>query len=679
MSASALFFLILIIVAIAALIIWLIYSRRYQKASQEAAFVRTGFGGQKIVMSGGALVFPVLHEVIPVNMNTIRLNVVRSSTQALTTKDRMRMDVQTEFYLRVKPTLDDIAMAAQTLGRKTMDPDALKGLVEGKLVNALQAVAAEMNMDELHQNRGEFTHRVQDALADKLAQNGLELESVSLSNLDQTDRKFFNPQNAFDAEGLMLLTQIIQTRAKQRNAIERDTEVAIKKKDLEAEREKLNLSKEEEFARLEQEREIQVRKAEQSAQITAEKVEKERQAKEAELVAKQRVENTQISTEQEIEEKRIKKEHLVRISRIEADQATEEKLLAKDKELAEKDIEKVKFIEEARIASDRIVKEKEIELARLLDEARILAEQQVDKSRITSEKELEQERIAKTKLLEAAEIERKQSTEAADVARVIAILEKTKERVVAETEVDKARIEAVKTEEQAQTARQLEIAERAKAVEIIDAKKTVARETINIIETAEARMKAAISQAEAMGIVAGGEAEKIKRIATAEAEAEHVRVGAAEKRYQIDAQGKRALHEAENVLDPGKSATRVKMAIIEHMAEIIKESVRPLEAIEGIKILHVEGLATHTPGRGGHRRLARRRGQSGRSAGQQRLALPGPGAPFGFGAQGDRPHRRGYKRAHRPLAGPGRARPQRCARGGQGAQGQEVIPHPWLI
>ena len=126
MSVPALLFVVLICVAIAFLIVWLIYSRRYQRASQETAFVRTGFGGQKVVMNGGALVFPVLHEVIQVNMNTLRLEVTRANNQALITKDRLRMDVQAEFYVRVKPSLSDIAAAAQTLGRRTMNPDALK-------------------------------------------------------------------------------------------------------------------------------------------------------------------------------------------------------------------------------------------------------------------------------------------------------------------------------------------------------------------------------------------------------------------------------------------------------------------------------------------------------------------------------------------------------------------------
>ena len=35
------------------------------------------------------------------------------------TKDRMRVDIGAEFYLRVKPDSSSIALAAQTLGSRT--------------------------------------------------------------------------------------------------------------------------------------------------------------------------------------------------------------------------------------------------------------------------------------------------------------------------------------------------------------------------------------------------------------------------------------------------------------------------------------------------------------------------------------------------------------------------------
>ena len=47
------------------LVIGVIFARLYRRASAEQAFVRTGLGGQKVVMSGGAIVMPIFHEIIP--------------------------------------------------------------------------------------------------------------------------------------------------------------------------------------------------------------------------------------------------------------------------------------------------------------------------------------------------------------------------------------------------------------------------------------------------------------------------------------------------------------------------------------------------------------------------------------------------------------------------------------
>ena len=114
------------IILVALVVIGVIIARLYKRSSKEVSFVRTGFGGEKVILNGGALVLPVLHEVIPVNMNTLRLEVKRATDQALITRDRMRVDVMAEFYVRVKPTAESIATAAQTLGKKTMSPQELK-------------------------------------------------------------------------------------------------------------------------------------------------------------------------------------------------------------------------------------------------------------------------------------------------------------------------------------------------------------------------------------------------------------------------------------------------------------------------------------------------------------------------------------------------------------------------
>ncbi|NJO14915.1 MAG: flotillin family protein [Thioploca sp.] len=312
-----------VILVIALIAIGLIFAKLYQRSTKEVSFVRTGLGGQKVIMNGGALVLPIVHDTIPVNMNTVCLRVERAKEQALITRDRMRVDVTAEFYIRVSPNEEAIATAAQTLGHRTMHTDRILELIEGKFVDALRAVAAKMAMEELHEQRVNFVQEVQVGVSEDLQQNGLELETVSLTALDQTDIEYFNPQNAFDAEGLTKLTESIVVRKKRRNDIEQDTQVAIQTKNLEAERKKLELSRDTEYAKLGQQREVESYRAGQSAEIAKQQAEQERAAQEAKIVAQRQVEQAEIQKRQAIEEREIAQRKAVESAEIERKQAIE--------------------------------------------------------------------------------------------------------------------------------------------------------------------------------------------------------------------------------------------------------------------------------------------------------------------------------------------------------------------
>ena len=307
------------------LFIGMVFARLYHRATKETAFVRTGLGGQKVIMDGGAIVLPIFHEIIPVNMNTLKLEVSRREEQSLIALDRMRVDVAAAFFVRVKQTTESVSTAAQTLGRKTMEPAELKTLVEDKFVDSLRATAATMTMKELQDKRREFVQAVQNAVAEDLEKNGLELESVSLTSLDQTAKDFFNPSNAFDAEGLTKLTQETESRRKQRNDVEQDTEVQVRTKNLEAERLKLDITKQQEFATLTQQQEISNARANQVAEIAKIEAERHREAEEVRINAERLVKERRIEADRTVNSAEIDKNLSIQKKTIDADRETKVK------------------------------------------------------------------------------------------------------------------------------------------------------------------------------------------------------------------------------------------------------------------------------------------------------------------------------------------------------------------
>ena len=78
--------------------------------------------------------------------------------------------------------------------------------------------------------------------------------------------------------------------------------------------------------------------------------------------------------------------------------------------------------------------------------------------------------------------------------------------------------------------------------------------------------------------------------AQAEADADKIRTMALRIRHEIEAEGARLMNETHNMLTPDARMSLLRMRLVDKMEGIIRESVKPMERIEGIKILHVDGL-----------------------------------------------------------------------------------------
>ncbi|KPA23703.1 Inner membrane protein YqiK [Shimia sp. SK013] len=371
------------------LFIGLIMARLYKRATRETSLVKTGSGGRKVVMDGGTIVVPFLHEISEVNMKTLRLEVSRVNDQSLITKDRMRVDVGVEFYVSVNATEDGISRAAQTLGDRTFNVDQLREMIEGKLVDGLRAVAAQMTMDELHENRASFVQEVQNAISEDLLKNGLELEAVSLTALDQTPFESLDENNAFNAVGMQKLAAVIATSRKNRAEILADADVSVARSEMEAEKRKYEIDREQKEASINQVREIQMMQAAQEAEIA--------QKQEESDMAKERA--------------RIERERAVRASEIERERTIRESEIAKERELEVADQERQIIVarkseeeSQARASAD-VARAEAKKASEAIETARAVAEAERQKQIALIEAQKEAERQA-TAIRLAAEAEK---------------------------------------------------------------------------------------------------------------------------------------------------------------------------------------------------------------------------------------------------------------------------------
>ncbi|MEM6636283.1 MAG: flotillin domain-containing protein [Pseudomonadota bacterium] len=423
---------IILIIVIAAIVVALA-AWFYERSTNEVALLRTGAGGRKVVVDGGVLAVPYFHEISRVNMQTLRLDVERRGEASLITQDRLRVDVGAEFYVSVIPDEAAITRAAQTLGKRTFQRDELRSLIDGMMVDALRAVAAQMTMDELHENRAQFVSQVRQLLVETLGRYGLQLDSVSLTALDQTPFAALDENNAFNAVGMRKLAEVIAVSKKERAEIDADSEVSVRRAAMEASRKRLEIDLEERRAEIAQQQEIETLAAAQIAEVAKRKADSERMATEAKIDMERSIQAAEVAREQALsiaeQDRQIAiaaKSQEESKAQVEADAARAEAVKAAE------------AVETARALADA---ERRAELARVAAEAK--AKTAATEAEITAKSEAATAKDISAAKREAAEADKavKLAAAEADLARIQA--QNARSDALVAMELEKARLDAM--------------------------------------------------------------------------------------------------------------------------------------------------------------------------------------------------------------------------------------------
>lgn len=305
--------------AVAVILIVLFLNRYYVKSSRDIALIRTGAGGRKVIIDGGALALPILHRVERVSMRSMRLRIERSGNRALISEDRLRVDIGMEFQVRVDPSPAGIAVAAQALGAKSFRDEEIQSLLEGKLIDAAQAEVALRSMDKLHADRSGFSAAVASRLAPDLAHSGLVVDFVSLIHLDQTPFSSLDDSNAFNAVGMRRLSEVVAENRKARIEIEAEADIAVRARQLEQTRERLRFEREQQEYEIANRLEIERRRIASNTELEASRTEAEKHTEALKIARAGDVKRAEI--ERDLGLRRQEMEALLEIERAKIDNA----------------------------------------------------------------------------------------------------------------------------------------------------------------------------------------------------------------------------------------------------------------------------------------------------------------------------------------------------------------------
>ncbi|MDX2006357.1 MAG: SPFH domain-containing protein [Meiothermus sp.] len=431
-----------LLLLVGGLLAWLI-AQFYIKPSANLAYVMTGLGGRKVMIDRGGFFFPILQRNVAVSLETMKLEVERKGPDALITKDNLRLDVKAEFYIKVEPKEDSVVNASRSLGEKSVTPQAVSSLVFEKLVSALRSVAATQDLVEIHSQRDQFAISVQQLVRSDLEPNGLTLESVTISSLDQTSQELLSDTNIFDAQGKRKITEITQSALVERNRLEQEAKRAITVKNVETRKEILELERAQAEAEANQQAEVAKVTTAKQREADTYRIEQERLTREAEIAREQAVQAAAIERDKQI----LLREQEKQSTAIERDRA----LLLKEQEKQTTDVEREKAVSLAERDKQIAITEAE---RRRADAERQNLEAQAEREKasqqvITVQQLAQAEREAQTKLITAKQaieqdrIKRQTEAEVAAFAEVRKA-EATKQSALLEAEaaITRARAEA---------------------------------------------------------------------------------------------------------------------------------------------------------------------------------------------------------------------------------------------
>ena len=503
----------------------LVYRSFYKKAPADSALVISG-GRKKRVVFGGSLINPLTNTSQLISLNTLQLPVERTGQAALITKDSLRVDLEAQFYVKIEPHEQDVLKAVASLGDKTLTPSEVNKLLEGKLVGVLRSVAATMDLQELHEKRQQFSDQVQEACRDDLEQNGFKLESVAVTNLDQTPLDALDENNRFDVVAIQTIKEEVEDRQTRTARIEHENQVRREEDRLKAELEIKQREEETETQALEVARRLEFAQAEQRKSIATNKAGQEREVEAHKFEQQQAVEEARIKQERQIQETEIAQKQAVEIARVQQEQLIEQAQIQRSLTVERAKIEQERAVEEAGISS-RIV---------LIEKERQEKEAQAENAIQISIKEKEREAV----LIEQLEVSAQKARAEAGVLTAEAVEEAERQ----------SKIALIRAEQEADEVR-------------ISKERAADAEAYAVVEAAKAALEAAQVQAQAQKILA--------EALLVEAKAKAV--------------GEEASIAAKNQADPKVLVSDAILALVESLPEITTELMKPAEHIESIRVL----------------------------------------------------------------------------------------------
>jgi flotillin len=210
---------VIVIVGLSVLVILVLLSlmaRMYRKAGPNEAIIRFGFGGPKVIIGHGALIYPMVQHTRTLSLELMSFDVAPS--QDLYTKQGVAVTVEAVAQIKVRSDMESIMTAAEQFLSKT--PGERDGLIRLVMEGHLRGIIGQLTVEQIVKEPEMVGERMRATCAEDMSKMGLVVVSFTIKEV-RDKNEYITNMGLPDIARIRRDAQIAMAEAERDTAIRR--------------------------------------------------------------------------------------------------------------------------------------------------------------------------------------------------------------------------------------------------------------------------------------------------------------------------------------------------------------------------------------------------------------------------------------------------------------------------
>jgi flotillin len=154
-------------------------ARMYRKAGPNEAIIRYGFGGPKVIIGHGALIYPMVQHTKTLSLELMSFDVAPS--QDLYTMQGVAVTVEAVAQIKVRSDMESIMTSAEQFLSKT--PQEREGLIRLVMEGHLRGIIGQLTVEQIVKEPEMVGERMRATCAEDMSKMGLEVVSFTIKEV----------------------------------------------------------------------------------------------------------------------------------------------------------------------------------------------------------------------------------------------------------------------------------------------------------------------------------------------------------------------------------------------------------------------------------------------------------------------------------------------------------------